>query len=231
MRQTNRAAFSLIEILVVIGIVVVLALILSSAMVGVQQRAAATADLANLRQIGIGALQYVGENNGRLAPVMASQDGKNIYAQELIARELGIYASLRSTNKATKEWGPFISPSDRRSPPLLSPLRCYAVNFYMGEIYTISNDSKIATHYTHIVKPSDVIYFLPMKSTLTNPDSQGRFSELTPPIVSVSGSSADIRFDKEGKTPALWADGHTSIITKVDLQTNSVKYIYPKLQR
>lgn len=234
MKRPSWKAFSLIEILVVIGIVITLAVITSSALRSFQQRALVVADLSNLRQLGVGALQYIGDNNGRLAPVQKAQpDGKNIYAQECIALELGIMTSLRATNVSPKSWGPLISPSDRRSPPLLSPLRCYGVNFYMGEITVITNDSRIATHYSQVVKPSEVLYFLPLKSSpsVTNPDSQGRFSENTSPLIAVAGAAFDIRFDTEGNVPALWADGHASIIAKANILTNTARYIFPKFQR
>jgi prepilin-type processing-associated H-X9-DG protein/prepilin-type N-terminal cleavage/methylation domain-containing protein len=65
MKRKNYA-FTLIELLVVIAIIAVLAALLLPALGRAQQKARAMACLNNLRQLGLGAMMYCGENNDTL---------------------------------------------------------------------------------------------------------------------------------------------------------------------
>ena len=59
-------AFTLIELLVVIAIIAILAALLLPALGRARGKARATACLNNLRQLGLGAVMYCGENNDTL---------------------------------------------------------------------------------------------------------------------------------------------------------------------
>jgi prepilin-type N-terminal cleavage/methylation domain-containing protein/prepilin-type processing-associated H-X9-DG protein len=66
MRIINRA-FTLIELLVVIAIIAILAAILFPVFAQAKAAAKASADLSNLKQIGLGIIQYTSDNNDTYA--------------------------------------------------------------------------------------------------------------------------------------------------------------------
>jgi prepilin-type N-terminal cleavage/methylation domain-containing protein/prepilin-type processing-associated H-X9-DG protein len=65
----TAAAFTLVELLVVMAIIAVLAALLLPALAGSKEAARATACLSNLHQVGIALQVYVQENNNKM-PVM-----------------------------------------------------------------------------------------------------------------------------------------------------------------
>lgn len=73
----RKTAFTLVELLVVIGIIALLIAILLPALNKAREHARATACLSNLRQIGIGMVMYAQENKGFVVPIVVDQDDAN----------------------------------------------------------------------------------------------------------------------------------------------------------
>ncbi|HTW93835.1 MAG TPA: prepilin-type N-terminal cleavage/methylation domain-containing protein [Tepidisphaeraceae bacterium] len=67
-RLPRQAAFTLVELLVVIGIIALLIAILLPALNRARQQAVATQCASNMRQIALGMLQYINDNKGVLPP-------------------------------------------------------------------------------------------------------------------------------------------------------------------
>jgi prepilin-type N-terminal cleavage/methylation domain-containing protein len=64
MRKRTSAAFTLIELLIVIAIIAILASVALPAFIGVQERAKQTKDLSNGKQIALALRQFALDNNG-----------------------------------------------------------------------------------------------------------------------------------------------------------------------
>lgn len=73
----RQTAFTLVELLVVIGIIALLVAILLPALNKARQYAQSAACLSNLRQIGMGMLMYAQENRGYVVPIVVDQDNAN----------------------------------------------------------------------------------------------------------------------------------------------------------
>lgn len=67
-RKTGRKAFTLIELLVVVAIIALLAAILFPVFARARENARRTGCLSNLKQIGLGVLQYIQDNDERSTP-------------------------------------------------------------------------------------------------------------------------------------------------------------------
>jgi len=74
MRKNNRAAFTLIELLIVITIIAVLASIALPAYNGVKERGDQTKDLSNAKQVALALRQFAIDNNGAYPAKMPAAD-------------------------------------------------------------------------------------------------------------------------------------------------------------
>lgn len=68
LRRLNRTAFTLIELLVVIAVISILAAILFPVFAKVREKARQTTCASNLKQLGLGILQYAQDNDESLIP-------------------------------------------------------------------------------------------------------------------------------------------------------------------
>lgn len=97
-----RRAFTLIELLVVIAIIAILASILFPVFAQAKQAAKKTADLSNLKQIGIGLMLYAGDNDDR-GPMVKMMGAHQITWVD----ELQPYARERLLNRSPLDSSPY----------------------------------------------------------------------------------------------------------------------------
>jgi len=144
-------AFTLVELLVVTAIIIILAALTVSVSSGVIQRAKATKDMSNLRQIGMATQLYMNDNNGVLFSTTGSWMSQLYNADPPPAAP-----------KYLSSWGVFVSPFDRpASPRTSSPNNAnsavsYGINGTLGVI-GMSADK--------ISKPSVFIVFAPAQAS------------------------------------------------------------------
>src|SRR6266478_5822963 len=102
----NRSpAFTLIELLVVIAMIFILGALTLSITSGVLERAKATKDMSNLRQIALGTQMYMNDNNGVLFSTTGSWMSQLYNADNPAA------------SKYVSSWNIFVSPFDKPVSP------------------------------------------------------------------------------------------------------------------
>jgi prepilin-type N-terminal cleavage/methylation domain-containing protein len=144
-------AFTLIELLVVIGIIAIIAALAVPALTRAIERAKATKDMSNLRQIGMATQLYMNDNNGVLFSTASLSWMSQLYNAD----------PPPAAPKYISSWGVFVSPFDHPvSPRTSSPNNAnsavsYGINGTPGVI-GMSADK--------ISKPSVFIVFAPAQA-------------------------------------------------------------------
>lgn len=163
MIRSSLRAFTLLELLIVITIIVILVSFAFPAFRGVQERAKVTKDMNNLRQIGIATQLYMNDYDGALFSPATSW--------------------MRQLNpKYVSAWGIFQSPFDTRSPSeagIAAPVSPIS--------YGINGRGIIGMAADKIFNPSVFILFAPAQASGATVSFQGRATDAT---VTVLGNGA-----------------------------------------
>jgi len=169
MKKKFFRAFTLIELLVVIAIIIILVAIATPVFTGVLERAKATKDMSNLRQIAIATQTYLNDSDG----VLFSP---------------GTPWSSQLNPKYFSAWRGFQSPFDKRASSeagnASTPIS-YGVN---PNIYS----GTVAISVTKITKPTAFILFAPAQAAGTTVSFQGWATSAVPgvTVLGVGGNTA-----------------------------------------
>lgn len=144
--KTNRAAFTLIELLTVIAIIGILAAILIPVVGRVRDHARTAACTSNLRQLGLAVLLYANENDDFLPPSRhPSLEFWNVFIEPYISGE-------REVLLCPEQPIPVTRPVSHPNPP-----RTYAVNQLAFGEDPRGTDPRGPRRVTDIQRPSHVI--------------------------------------------------------------------------
>ena len=199
--RSVKRSFTLIELLVVIATITILVAIGLPVFSGVLERAKATKDLSNLRQIGVATQTYMNDNNGALFSTTSS------WMSQLYN------ADNPATSKYLSSWNIFVSPFDKRtaSAPSATSALSYGINGTAG-VVGMSAD--------RISKPTAFVLFAPAQASgatvrfqgTANTTSQALLVASAPITVlaatSPGGPAAGGTHNTRTKIEALCADWH-----------------------
>jgi len=230
-RRFSRFGFTLVELLVVTGIIAVLIGILLSALNAARQQARMVTCASNLRQIGIGFTNYIVANHGTLPyaywEVMpANGTNKRITWDDLLDSQLGgrLNAVEQEAYVAPRGNPVFVCPNDDivrnifYSQPVFP--RSYSIiertnlvvsdPHFLGVAGSFSATGEfllfpISVKISQIVRPSDV-FMVTEKQTSVN--VLGNPSQAT--LQSVTDQLFDARPPHRKQANYLYADGHVS---------------------
>jgi prepilin-type N-terminal cleavage/methylation domain-containing protein len=183
-------AFTLIELLVVIAIIAIVAALAVPAYTSIMERAKATKDLSNLRQIGLGTQLYMNDNSGVLFSTSGSWMSQ-------------LYSVDPTTPKYLSSWNVFVSPFDRPVSP-----RTVSTNSPNSAVsYGINGTSGVVgMSADRISKPTVFIVFAPTQASGTPVSFQGIGNTTTQANLA---ASSNVKVVAATSTPGGTAEGGT----------------------
>jgi type II secretory pathway pseudopilin PulG len=195
MTNNRSPAFTLIELLVVTAIIIILAALAVPVFSGVLERAKATKDLSNLRQIGAATQMYMNDNNG-VFPGSAT---------------LIWMSQLELNQKYLSAWRVLESPFDKRTTSESGDVST-AVSYGINANILPGN---VAISADKITKPVTFIVFAPAQASTATVTFLGKANSAAPGVTVVAAMSTPPGANATGgthnsrtKINALCADWH-----------------------
>jgi prepilin-type N-terminal cleavage/methylation domain-containing protein len=186
--------FTLIEMLVVLGVIAIMMAFTYPAYTSFAQRAKATKDMSNLRQIGAATQMYMNDNNG-VFPGSAT---------------LKWMSQLEQNQKYLSSWRVLESPFDKRSTSELGDATS-AVSYGINANILPGN---VAISADKITKPVTFIVFAPAQASGTTVSFQGLGNSSAPGVKVLAATSTPGgavtggTYNNRKKINAMCADWH-----------------------
>ncbi len=213
MTNNRSPAFTLMEVIVVIAIIAILAAILVPSLNSALERAKATKDMSNLRQLGLATQLYMNDNSG----VLFSTTGS--WMSQLHPKYLS-------------RWNIFRSPFDHP----VAPRTTSEDDTNSAVSYGINNgpaNNVVGASADKISKPSVFILFAPAQASGAAVTFQGTAGFATLPGVTVLGTGSNVATSSPGgnatggtqnsraKINALFADLHSETMSWATFTNNA----------
>ncbi|HWL54306.1 MAG TPA: prepilin-type N-terminal cleavage/methylation domain-containing protein [Chthoniobacteraceae bacterium] len=165
LRQRGEAAFTLVELVVVIGIVAFLSMILFGIGQSVRQRTSAATCVSNLKQISIASAAYSVDHQGLWPPNDVVSNGTNLV---FIDSLLPYFQRIPLKNDSDFLNSPFICPADRGDIPdsqyyykgvylVRSRGLSYAQN---GNLFDLSAKRRVGTTRSAVQHLADLVLYM-----------------------------------------------------------------------
>jgi len=227
--KRRRAAFTLVELLTVLAIVVVLASLVFVGLGTVRQKAKVAQSLNNLRQVGVALNLYATDNKGRFPMLCASGWGAPFWPERLISylppmnKDASLYTNLPSEREST-------------STTMLSPLLENGLHMSLGDYgayydvirvpgQTASTGETTVLVVADLSNPSRVVSVVEAQSPYAG-SIRGSYYIDVQAYVS-SGTAVNTPADRGiGVIPSLFCDGHVEAVPSQTFFDNRRKYFY-----
>jgi prepilin-type processing-associated H-X9-DG protein/prepilin-type N-terminal cleavage/methylation domain-containing protein len=237
-QTTKRTAFTLVELLVVIGIIALLISILMPALSKARRQATSIQCQSNLRQIAIGAFMYIQDNQNKMIPYSLVIAGTTTYWPALEAHYLPNQKCWVCPNFVISDYVPLstvnasdyginldnVASSIAGTPPpkALSHFKGSSkVMFFADTQYSVplASTYKCSSFTAAFLRTYDVMNQAAIKpATLASK----YLSSLTGGINNVgTPGSGGIDIRHSGFANIVYLDGHTGQVSLNDIQTNA----------
>ena len=238
MKHATNAAFTLIELLIVIGIVAVLAGIVFPVYGSIQLSAKRTQSLSNMRQLGAALLGYCGDNNGALPTEGDTSPTWNGAAANTPTEQTAWYNALPRTYANSKGVGDYANdkadfyakgslfyvpaakyPSTKLTTPLFAVSFCSKLfdGTFISDNAYVRLSNFLSPAETCIFQESGLPGETPIRTSQTAYNGQAKSY----------ASRSVARYG--GKTVLVFADGHADLITGTDIVATSGKAYSPQI--
>jgi len=205
---TDRSAFTLLELLVAIGIVAFLAAVVFTAGRSALNSTKTTQSLSNLKAIGAGLSQYLVDNNFRYPMIF-----ENEWISPFWSEKLTPYLS-EAPNNHLDPYGNKISVSSSMMDPFLARKEHHSLGDYGGNdrIFLYPSVADIGLSASAIARPSLTVTVVSASQPMSGGERMGCWFLDSAKFQSGNGSVGVPDDRGTGSVFCLYADGHVELV-------------------
>ncbi len=197
-----------------------------SGLKGVSNRGKDAKCISNLRQVSVGFVTYVGENNGLMPRPTIKAAESGLAGDQMWSKQLGPYLPQRGNSLTAQQNQVFICPSAKydgvANSEISSSYNSSAALFYFSSTSSANNGSATsgpARSFVVLDRPAQTILVTEGKQVGSGGSCQSslNWSQVSPDLDSATpAATANLDFRHDNKMNMLYADGHVSTISFKD---------------